>query len=187
MAAINYVQIIHYFYPDTQCYAVGSSYNDIVWQTAAIPQGTLDQKHLEYVKWEAGEYIKSLARIQRDTVYSKVLGTDDPNLVRVYEAKEAQARYYVDCIDNSITPEASKIYILESEAAGLGVSNEYLANAIIFQANHAQQQIFPMIGQIEGIRRGIQFMIDNAETDDAVIALRNAPITWPDMSSLVII
>lgn len=185
---INYVKIIDKFYPDIECYSVGPNYSNIVWVTGGpIAQGTLDQKHLEFVIWEAEEIVKSKASKQRDLVYSIVLGTDDPSLVRVYEEKEKQARYYLEKINASETPEANRIYLLENEAVNLGLTKDTLANAIILQADHANSQIMPMLGEIEGKRRAIQLQIAACQTDTEVESIVNTPIIWPDTSNLVII
>ena len=186
---IDYVRIVNHFYPEAECYSIGPAYTDVIWSegTTPIAQGELDQKHLDFVKWEAEEKIKAEASRRRDEVYALVLGTEDPSLVRIYEEKETQARYYLDCVANTITPDANRIYMLEQESTNLGVTKEYLSNAIIAQADHANSQIMPMIGEIEGIRRAKQFAIVACSTDSEVEALMAQTITWPDTSTLVII
>lgn len=184
---INFVMIINKYWPDRECYSTGPNYSDIVWtdNLSPITEAALNAKHLDLVKWDAEERIKQEAFAKRDEVYSIVLNSDDPHIVRLYEEKEKQARYYKEKIAASETPDPACTYIIANECVSLGLTIEQLSDAIIAQADSAHNQIFPMLGQIEGIRRAKQYMVSIAATDTEVETLMATPITWPDLSTLV--
>lgn len=184
---IEFVKILSRYWPDRECYSLGPNYSDIVWTDGLTPvtEAALNAKHLDHVKWEAEEAIKKEAFQKRDEVYAIVLNSDDPAIARLYEEKEKQARYYKEKIDASETPDPNRILLLTQESTGLGMTEEQLADAIIAQADAAYAQIFPMLGQIEGIRRAKQYMVSIAATDTEVETLMATPITWPDFSTLV--
>jgi hypothetical protein len=190
--SVPFVHIINKQWPTRQVYSIGDLYSDLVWLDELDPilENDLVAQHLPYAIEEAVEYIRVQAVVIRNLAHKKVLGTDDANLIRLYEEKTKAAKEYIDVYVSEIegaTIDASREQMLVAEAAGLGITAEYLAGAIMYQSVSANEQLLPILGTIEAVRRARIYQIENATTVEAVTALRNAAISWPDLSSLVVI
>lgn len=187
--SVPYVNIISYKWPDRECYSVGPTYAQIIWTDgqAAIPEQDILNVHLEYAKEEAIEYIKDLSSKEREAAELKVLGTDDPNFIKVYEEKYSASKHYIEETAAGRTPDPILTGILTAEAAGFSVTEDWLAAEIVSQHEAAFNQLMPIIGDIEAIRRTRIFQIEAAPDVATVEQLRTAAIIWPDLSGLTVI
>lgn len=187
--SVPYVNIISFKWPDRECYSVGPTYAQIIWTDGKPPISEPDilAVHLEYSKEEAIDYIKDLSSVERELAELRVLGTDDPNFIKVYEEKYKAAKHFIEETAANRTPDTVLAGILIAEAKGFSVTPSYLAAEIVSQHEKAFNRLMPVIGDIEAIRRTRIFQIEAAQDVQTVETLRTAAIIWPDLSSLTVI
>lgn len=175
------------FWPSRQVAITGETYADITWIAGEqITEQAILDKYLEYTIHEAVAYIRQEARAKRNEAHRLVLGTDDSNLIRLYQEKVYAADAYVANIAGA-TIKTYQEDMLVNEAQGLGLTAEYLAGAILHQSLLGNTQLLPILGEIESIRRERIYYIEQSTTVEQALTLRNATISWPDLSGLFII
>ena len=179
---IRYSHVISRFYPNAEFYSTGPLYSDIVWLSAPVPKADLDVKVLETAKSIRADEVREESVHVRTIATKLVVGTSDIYMLRTYDAKKSEADRFIqdDPADNAI--DITRYTLLSQEAATTNVPLRLLAAAVVQQYQASEQNLNPVLGEIEASRRNKIAEIEAATSMEALIDIE--PVVWPDLTKL---
>lgn len=178
---VKYTHVITRFYPQSQHYAIGQRYEDIVWIHNPVSKEELDLRMLDVAKDMRAEDVRQDSIFLRSIATRLVIGTDDPFMLRTYDEKRKEAERFVRTNPYPETAQGS-YPALKGEAALTGTTVGELAVAVLEQYEMTSRELNPFLGEIEGTRRMKMAEIYDAVDMDALNDV-GAP-EWPDVSKL---
>ncbi len=142
------IDTIGYNYPDHVVSTTDpETYASIVWEAGTpITEAALSTDRLAYYRSLVSEKIRDDAHQQRYAKALLVLGTEDPEQIRTYEEKYAEASAY-------LVHNASPTPIMSAEAAHTGEVVSDLAALVVSQYDVAKATLKVLWGHVEGVRR----------------------------------
>lgn len=173
---VKYTHVITRFFPQSQHYAIGPRYEDIVWITQPLDKEVLDGKMLDVAKDMRAEVVRQESIYVRAVATKLVIGTDDLLMMRTYDEKRSEAEQFL------IDGDASKCNLLRQEAGKTGVTLELLAAAVLEQYRLSSETLNPVLGDIEAVRRNKIADIYQAESLEALDDI--ADPVWPNLLGL---
>ena len=170
--SLSYAEVASAYYPDSEFVAYGTTYSDIVWTSPAIPEADVTAKYLELLKIRYIEWVKDEATKLREEASYRVIGTDVPSMIRIYDIKKVQAKDFMERFDAGATPETATYSTMSSalsqadqdilkdryplvfeEAEGTSLTLWQQCWAILDQFRLAAIVLEPILGQLEAVRR----------------------------------
>lgn len=173
---VKYTHVIARFFPQAQHYSIGPRYEDIIWITEPVEKSLLDAKVLDMAKNLRSEIVREESIYVRALATKLVIGTDDLLMMRTYDEKYKEAEQLL------VDGDESKCNLLRQEASRTGISASDLAYAVIAQYRLSSQELNPMLGEIEAIRRNKTAEIEACVSIESLSDIEEA--VWPDLTKL---